>query len=291
MRGPGQSLQGHYSYGVDGDLFTALGMTLVQGRFLTAADSRRAARVCVVDEDFARHYWSDGSAIGQRLWSGSEEQSDDEAFTVVGIVTPMKQAALTDVEAQGAAFFPFGYRMDGQFYVVARTSLPPALLGNTLQDVVRRIDAELPVSDLLPMETRVTDSLVARRSPALLAGLFSAIALVLTAIGTYGVLSYAVAQRRREIGLRMALGARPEQVRRQFVGLALRLLAGGTVFGLLGAWLTNHAIQTVLFQVPAIHIPTLVASAVVLATVSMAACLLPSHRAARISPLEAMSNE
>lgn len=290
-RKPGQSLQGHYSYSVDGHFFRALGMTLVEGRFLTAADSRRSARVCVVDEDFARHYWPQGGAIGQRVFPGPEEQPDTEAFTIVGIVAPMKQAQLTDAVAQGAAFFPFGYRMDGQFYVVARTSLAPESLGNTLQSVVRHLDAELPVSDLLPMETRVADSLVARRSPALLAGLFSAIALLLSAIGTYGVLSYAVAQRRREIGLRMALGARPEQVRRQFVVLAMRLMIGGTAIGLLGVWLASRALQSVLFQVPALHMATLATTAAVLGTVSLAACLLPSHRAARISPMEAMTNE
>ena len=114
------------------------------------------------------------------------------------------------------------------------------------------------------METRIADSLVARRSPALLAGLFSGIALLLTAIGTYGVLSYAVAQRRREIGLRMALGARPEQIRAQFLSLALRLLAAGTVLGVLGAWLTGRAMQAILFQVPPLHVATLAGAAAIL---------------------------
>jgi hypothetical protein len=182
-------------------------------------------------------------------------------------------------------------RFDRQFFVMARTSLPPESLGNTLQSIVRSIDPEMPVSDLLAMEARVTDSLVARRSPALLAGLFSALALLLTAIGTYGVLSYAVAQRRREIGLRMALGARPEQVRAQFLSIAVRLLACGTAIGFLGAWLAGRAMGAVLFQVPALHTPTLAAAAVVLATVSMIACALPSHRAARISPMEAMASD
>jgi ABC-type antimicrobial peptide transport system permease subunit len=203
----------------------------------------------------------------------------------------MKQAELTDSVAQGAVFFPFGYRMERGFYLVARTGLAPSSLGSTVQSVVRNIDPEVPVSDLLPMETRVADSLVARRSPALLAGMFSAIALLLTAIGTYGVLSYAVGQRRREIGLRMALGARPDQVRGQFVAIALRLLAGGTALGLAGAWSASRAMQAVLFQVPALHVATLAATGVVLGAVTVAACLLPSNRAAHISPTEAMSSE
>ena len=120
-------------------------------------------------------------------------------------------------------------------FVVARTQrCGPSLWRRPLRRVVRAVDAELPVSDVRSMETRIADSLVARRSPALLAGLFSGVAVLLTAIGTYGVLSYAVAQRRREIGLRMALGARPAQVRSQFVAWPLRLLAAGTALGVVG---------------------------------------------------------
>ena len=117
------------------------------------------------------------------------------------------------------------------------------------------------------------------------------IGLLLTAIGTYGVLSYAVAQRRREIGLRMALGARPEQVRRQFVALALRLLAAGTLAGVVGAWLTGQAMQGILFRVPAFHAGTIALTAGILSAVSVLACVLPSHRASRISPMEALAEE
>jgi ABC-type antimicrobial peptide transport system permease subunit len=140
------------------------------------------------------------------------------------------------------------------------------------------------------MDDRIAASLVARRSSALLGGIFSGIALLLIAIGTYGVLSYAVAQRRREIAVRMALGARPEQIRGQFLSLALRLLAGGTILGVIGAWLTGRAMQALLFHVPA-HSPVIIAgSASIIAVVSFAACLLPAHQAARISPTQALAD-
>jgi predicted permease len=286
---PGQTLRGHYSYGVGGDYFTALGFSLREGRFLVADDSRRTERVCVVDEDFARRYWPRGGAIGQRLFQGSRAGKDADAFTVVGVVGAAKQAGLTEADALGAVFYPFIHRLERDVFVVARTNLRPESLAATLRQVVRNVDSELPVTDIRSMETRIADSLVARRSPALLAGLFSGVAVLLTAIGTYGVLSYAVAQRRREIGLRMALGARPEQVRSQFVGVALRLLAAGTTVGLIGAWLTGRAMQAILFQVPALHLATLAATAALLGAVSLAACLVPSQRAARISPLEALA--
>ena len=291
VRRPGESARGHYSYGVAGDYFRAMGFSLRAGRFLTADDSRRSERVCVVDEDFARYYWPHASAIGQGLWDGSEAGKDAEAFTIVGVVGGVKQAGLTESEAHGAIYYPYAFRIGDSVFVAVRTSLPPESFALTLQKVVRQIDADVPVSDLRSMDTRIADSLVAHRSPALLAGLFSGIALLLTAIGTYGVLSYAVAQRRREIGLRMALGAQPGQIRSEFFYLSLRLLAGGVILGVIGAWLTGQAMQAVLFHVPAFN-PAILAGAVfVMALVSLIACLLPSQRAARISPMETLAEE
>src|SRR5712671_3570055 len=288
---PGESARGHYSYGVAGDYFRAMGFSLRSGRFLTAEDSHRSERVCVVDEDFARYYWPNASAIGQRLWDGSEAGKDAEAFTIVGTVGGVKQAGLTENEAQGAIYYPYAFRIGDSVFVAVRTSLPPESLGLTLQKVVRQIDADLPVNDLRSMDTRIADSLVARRSPALLAGLFSGIALLLTSIGTYGVLSYAVAQRRREIGLRMALGAQPGQIRIQFLSLSLRLLTAGTVLGLIGAWQAGRAMRTLLFQVPPLNVAVLAAAACVTVAVCLAACLVPSQRAAKVSPMEALTAE
>ena len=288
---PGESVRGHYSYGVAGDYFRAMGFSLRAGRFLTPDDSRRSERVCVVDEDFARYYWPHASAIGQRLWDGSEAGKDAEAFTVVGVVGGVKQAGLTENEAQGAIYYPYAFRIGDSVFVAVRTSLPPESFALTLQKVVRQIDADVPVNDLRSMETRIADSLIARRSPALLSGFFSGIALLLTAIGTYGVLSYAVAQRRREIGVRMALGAQPRQIRSQFFSLSLRLLTGGTLLGLIGAWQAGRVMRTVLFHVPPLNLPILAGAACVTGVVCLAACLLPAQRAARISPMETLTEE
>ena len=291
VRRPGESARGHYSYGVAGDYFRAMGFSLRAGRFLTADDSRRSERVCVVDEDFARYYWPQGSAIGQRLWDGSEAGTDTEALTIVGVVGGVKQAGLTENEAQGAIYYPYAFRIGDSVFVTVRTSLPPESLGLTLQKAVRQIDADVPVDDLRSMNTRIADSLVARRSPATLAGLFSAIALLLTSIGTYGVLSYAVAQRRREIGVRIALGAQPGQIRIQFLSLSLRLLTAGTVLGLIGAWQAGRAMRSLLFQVPPLNVAVLAAAACVTAAVCLAACLVPSQRAAQVSPMEALAED
>jgi ABC-type antimicrobial peptide transport system permease subunit len=149
----------------------------------------------------------------------------------------------------------------------------------------------LAIDNIRSMETRVADSLVARRSPALLAGIFAGVALLLAAIGTYGVLSYAVAQRHREIGIRMAVGAQRHQIAAQFLSLGLRLLATGTLLGLLGAWLAGRAMQSVLFGVPTLHVATLLGTALVLSAVSLVACLVPARRATKVDPMIALRAE
>jgi predicted permease len=288
---PGEAPRGHYSYSVGGDYFAAMGFTLKEGRFLTADDGHHGERVVVVDEDFARYYWPKGGAIGQRLFEGSEQGKDADACTIVGVVGSVRQAGLTDDVAQGALYYPYAQRPDSGMFVVVRGTGDTDALSLTLQQVVRRLDPDLPVNDVQSMDTRIASSLTTRRSPALLAMAFAVIAVLLTAIGTYGVLSYAVAQRRREIGLRMALGAQPQQVRSQFLSMALRLLAIGTALGLFGAWLTGQAMQTLLYHVPPVHVVTLAATAAIMTIVCLIACLLPSHRAARISPMEALTDQ
>ena len=244
---PGQSVHGHYSYGVNGDYFTALGIPLREGRFLTSADSHRPERVCVVDEDLARRYWPNGGALGQQVFRGNES---DEAklFTIVGVVGAVKQTELTESQGQGAIYLPYAHRTgDSSVFVVARTSQRPEAFAETLRKLVRAAHPDLAFGNIRSMDTRIEESLIARRSPALLAGIFAGVALLLAAIGTYGVLSYAVAQRTREIGIRMALGAQRGQIGSQFLSLGLRLLAAGTILGLLGAWLAGRAMQSVLF--------------------------------------------
>jgi predicted permease len=288
---PGESPRGSYSYGVAGNYFQAMGLTLKAGRFLTSADSRRAARVCVVDEDFARYYWPGKSALGRRLFQGIKPGPEREAFTVVGVVGSIKQVGLTDDTAQGAVYYPYIYRPDYNLFAVVRGSVRTEALGLFLQKTVRRVDPDLAVSGMQSMDDRIAESLMAWGSPAVLGAIFSGIALLLVVIGIYGTLSYAVAQRRREIAVRIALGAQPEHIRAQFFSLALRLLTGGTMLGLIGAWLAGQAMQAVLFHVRAHSPAILVGSAAVIALVSLMACLLPAQRAARISPMQALSEE
>jgi putative ABC transport system permease protein len=286
----GESLHGHYSYQVTGDYFTALGIPLREGRFLTSADSHRADRVCVVDEDFARRYWPNGGALGQRVFQGSDSD-DAKLFTIVGVVGAVKQAELTEPQGQGAVYLPFIDSYGINIFVVTRTSQRPEAFAETLRKLVRAANPDLAIDNLRSMDTRIAESLIARRSPAMLAGIFAGVALLLAAIGTYGVLSYAVAQRRREIGIRMALGAQRGQIGTQFLSLGLRLLAAGTILGLIGAWLAGRAMQNILFEVPTLPIATLLGTALVMTAVSLVACLVPARRATKVDPVVALRAE
>jgi ABC-type antimicrobial peptide transport system permease subunit len=214
-----------------------------------------------------------------------------EAFTIVGVVGSVKQTDLADLHANGAVYFPYSYMAINDVDIVARTVLPPDSFGAALQQIVRRIDPELPISDLRTMESRIDDSLLARRTPVQLTGVFAMVALLLAAIGTYGVLSYAVAQRRREIGIRMVLGAQPAQIRAQFLSIGMRLLGAGSVLGVLGSMAAGKAMQGILFGVPPLEPAMLAATAIIMGTVSFAACMIPSGRAARLSPVEALAED
>jgi len=203
----------------------------------------------------------------------------------------VKQAALTEAQGQGAVYLPYAYRDKASVFVVTRTSQRPEAFAETLRKLVRAAHPALAVDNIRSMDARVSDSLITRRSPALLAGIFAGVALLLAAIGTYGVLSYAVAQRRREIGIRMTVGAQREQIRAQFLLLGLRLLIAGTLLGLFGAWIAGKAMQTVLFDVPPLHLAILFGTAAIMSAVSLVACLIPARRAAMVDPAQALRAE
>lgn len=289
---PGDSIQAHYTYLVAGDYFATIGIPLQEGRLLSAADSEPKDRKCVVDEDFARRYWHGGSALGHRVFNGPLNAPGVKVFTIVGVVGTIKQSDLADQRATGAAYFPYASDSSplGQ-WVIVRTVNQPEMAGAAMRQAVLRVDSALPLDDLKPMSARILDSLVTRRTPVLLAGIFAAVALVLAAIGIYGVLAYAVAQRRREIGVRMALGALPGQIRRQFLMLGGGLLAIGIAIGCGGAWVVGRFMSSLLFGTSSLNVPVFLATAGVLGIVVLLACLLPSHRASRVDPMAALRAE
>jgi predicted permease len=284
---PGQSLQTHYTSGVTGDFFAVLGITLREGRLLTEDDSVRKLRVCVIDEDVAHRYWPGGNALGHRLWNGAPDKPD-QTYTIVGVVGATKVSDLADTRAYGSIYFPYFHYAGYYLQVLLRTTQAPQAAGPALRAAVLRVDPELPVADLKTMSARLDDSLVSRRSPLMLAGILAGVALVLAAVGIYGVLAYAVAERRREIGVRMALGALPQQILAQFLSLGAKIVVAGSIIGGVGGWLVGRAMVSLLFGVGAAQPAVFACAAGLLSLVAMTACLLPALRAARVPPMEAL---
>jgi len=285
---PGTPLKAHYMSSVSADYCTAMGIPLLRGRFLEEADSHRKARVCVVDQAFANRYWPGGDPIGRRI-AQDIKITEENAITIVGVVGEVKQGSLTENTGHGAIYFPHTGAFS--FALIVRTALPPEALAASVRKAALEIDPGQPIDDLKPLQTLIDESLVAHRSPAVLAALFSAVALLLAALGTYGVLAYAVGQRQREIGVRMALGAQPRQILAQFLGLGAILLLIGLLLGLAGTWATGLAMQTLLYGVGPMNLVVLATTAGVLLGVVFFALYLPSRRAARTDPMVALRNE
>ncbi|OIR01538.1 macrolide export ATP-binding/permease protein MacB [mine drainage metagenome] len=284
---PGQSLRGHYLTSVSPDYWSLMGIPVLRGRVFNYADTQRPERVCVVDKAFANYYWPGGDPIGHRL-APDVTVNDKNAFTVVGVVASVKQTDLAEVPGHGVVYFPYSQGYVAHFDVLVRSTLATAALAPMIRKAVLKLDPELPLDDVKPMQARIDDSLIARRSPAVLAAIFAAAALLLAAVGTYGVLAYAVAQRQREIGVRMALGARPQQILAQFMGLGFRLLLVGVMLGALGAWAASRAMQSMLVDVSSLPFAIVAVAAAAMLVVVCLAVALPSRRAALIDPVEAL---
>lgn len=283
---PGESLSVHDYAGVAGDFFAALRVPLREGRLLTDDDSRRSLAVCVVDENFARRYWPRESALGHRISGGP-----GGLYTIVGVVGATKHTDLADQRASGAVYLPFMIDASVRVTALIRTVQAPQSAGLDLRAVLRRIDPGLAIEDLKTMTSRIDDSLEARRSPLLLACIFAGVALVLAAVGIYGVLAYSVAQRRREIGVRIALGAGSRQILAMFLSAGAKLAILGSILGCVGGWMAGHAMAGMLYGVGSADPLVYCAITFLLAAVAMAACLVPAIEATRVPPMEALRSE
>lgn len=287
---PGDSLRAHFIQGVTAGYWPLMGIPLMRGRLLEDSDNHRKPYACIVDRAFAERYWPGESPLGHRIDVGATFDKE-KAMIVVGEVANAKQMELSEKTEHGTVYIPFDKFDPPGFFVLVRTGLPMAAIGPMLQKEVLHLDPQLPVDDLRMMQTRIDDSLVGRRSPAILAGIFAAMALLLAGVGTYGVLAYAVSQRSREIGVRMALGALPQQVLAQFLGVGAVLLGIGIGLGAVGAWATGRAMQGMLFEVGTFPVGVLAATTAVMAAVVFLSVYLPSSRAARINPVDALRDE
>ncbi len=273
---------------VSTDFFRTMAMTLVRGRGFTAADAPGSPRVCVINQTFAQKFFPHEDPLGQRVEIGFD---DPPAWReIVGIVGDVKADGL-DRDTPAQVFEPLHQFPVNNYTFAVRTVASPAQLAPAIRAALEKIDRTQPIHSIKPMTLLLSESLQQRTFSLVLLGVFAAVALVLAGLGLYGVISYNVAQRTREFGVRIAIGAGPREILRLVLGSGSRLIAAGLVLGLLGAALGTRVIQSLLFGVSAHDPLTFALVAVVLAAVALLATWLPARRATRVDPLIALRAE
>ncbi len=280
------------------DYFEAMGIPIVAGRGFQATDASATGPVAVVNEALVRTFWQDLNPIGQRLRPSGPPGANIPWFTVVGVAKDVKQGGVdqkTGTEfyflADQTANFPVFGTMPATMNVVLRTTLPPAGLAQTIESVMRETDRAVPVVRLRDMNEVFADAIRRPRLLAQLLGAFAVLALLLAAIGTYGVLSYMVTERRREIGIRMALGAERGSVIGEVLKQGLVLAGIGVVAGLAGAFGLTRLVTSLLFGVQPTDPLTMGAVVATIAVVAAVASMLPAWRASRVDPIVVLRDE
>jgi putative ABC transport system permease protein len=269
--------------------FTTMGIPIVRGRDFTDSDSTDAQGVVIVNERMARDYYGSDDPLGRRLKIGGPD-STNPWLTIVGVARDVRHFGL-DTEPRREIFRPYSQAAWPAMTIAIRTHGEPPALAPSARAALARIDPDQPVSTVRSMEDVIAESVGGRRFPMLLLTLFSAVALALAAVGVYGVVNYLVAQRTREMGIRLALGAQRTQVVRLVVATTLRPVALGLIVGLVGALFAGRMLTTLLYSVEPSDPAVLAAIAIVLTATALAACLLPAGRAARVDPMAALRIE
>ncbi|HEV2387136.1 MAG TPA: ABC transporter permease [Candidatus Acidoferrales bacterium] len=272
----------------DPGYFRALRAPLVAGREFTDADTAASEPVAIINQAMARMWWPQSSPIGEQLRYG-EPGGKGKLFRIVGVVADVRQDGL-DVPQTPEAFFPLAQMTQGAVVFVARTEGDPSALATAATGAIHAGDPELPVR-VHPMTDYVAASLARRKFITLLLGLFGALAVGLAMLGVYGVVSFGVAQRTQEIGVRLALGAAPGDVLLEVVQGGARLAVVGVAIGFAGALASTRAIAGLLYGVGASDPATFAAAGLGLLAVALGACWIPARRAARVDPLRALRFE
>jgi len=295
---PGESLISPGQMSVSDGYFEAMGAKLLSGRLIDANDIEGRPRVLVIDETLARRFWPNGDAVGRRMYQPSSAENlmarpaEADMMTIVGVIAPMRVRGLVDSAGNrrtGYYFYSLRQRPARAIALAIRTNQAPETVIGAVRREVVQIDAELPFYGVRTMEERLSAAVVDRRTPTVLATGFAVVALFLAGIGIYGVLAYQVSQRRREIGIRMALGAANRSIFTLVLREGAMIVAFGAAFGLAGAFVLRQTIQAQLYEVGAMD-PIVVATvASVLIAVALVACLLPARRAAKTDPMIALS--
>ena len=288
---PGQAERTLYSV-VSGDYFRAAGIRLAAGRNFDASDRDTARATIIVSRKFAReHFGSETAAIGREVNATFEMVRGRPNRTIVGVVDDVKLIAL-DTENAPQVYVPVGqFGYPGLAFLVRVSSGEPAAALPVIRKTVREVDPSATINEVRTMEDVISESLARQRFQMTLIGTFAVLALVLATVGLYGVLALIVGQRRREIGVRLALGASPHAVVRMLLGEGARVAAVGVVFGLVGAFALTRVLRSLLYGISSTDAATFASAAIFVAVVALAATWLPARRAARVDPRTALAAE
>lgn len=272
--------------------FHTMQIPLLSGRDFTRRDLPDTPQVAIVNSAFARKFWSDGNAIGKRI---SFSANNPKWYEIVGIVGNVKHRGL-DIADSPELYIPVFQPLfaDGYvppLYVAVRTRNDPSLVGGLMRSEVAAIDRDQPVYSLMTMDQRIADSVAPRRFNMFILGLFASLALMLAAIGIYGIMAFSVAQRTHEIGVRMALGASASDVLKLVLSNGFKLALIGIVVGLLAAFAATRVLSSLLYGVSATDPAIFVIDAVLLAFAALLACYIPARRATKVDPLVALRYE
>ena len=266
--------------------FATMGIPLRGGRVFTAQDDLDAPPVVIINESMAKRYWPNEDPLGKRFKYG-EETSQAPWMTIVGVVGDMRRTGF-DRPVRYETFLPHGQAPRGAMTLTVRTAAAPLALTASVRTQLRALDPEQPIYEIASMDQLLSDRIAQRRFSMALLGSFAALALVLGVIGVYGVTSYLVAQRTREVGLRLALGAQPGDLVTMVVRQGMIVAAVGIALGLAGALVLTRLMTSLLYEVSPNDLATLAAVTVVLAIATLAANWFPARRAARVDPLVAL---
>jgi putative ABC transport system permease protein len=273
------------------DYFRTLGIPLLKGRPPASQDDMKAPMVAWINETMARRYFSDGDAVGRRFHAGGFG-TDDPWITVAGVVGDAKHNGMRAEKAPTVYVTYEQYPWwGGQMYLVVRSSHDPLSLVADVRREVQSMDSTLPLANIRTGDQLMALAFGRTRFQTLLIALFALVALLLAAVGIYGVISYSAAQRTHEIGVRLALGARPADVIRLVVGQGLRLTTIGVALGLIGALALTWLMKSLLFGVSATDPMTFASIAILLAGVALLASYVPARRATRVDPMTALRCE
>ncbi len=276
---------------VSPDYVATLGMTLVRGRTFTDADNEHGQLVAMVNAKLARQFWPNENAIGKRfMWGHPEPNTPPKWITVVGVVGDTKLYGLAN-PARLEVYAPLRQGAVTDMHLVVKSRLDPATLTSEIRGAVASVDKDEPIFNISTMNQLRSDSLATQNLTLVLLGLFSGLALVLAAIGIYGVISYSVAQRTHEIGIRVALGAQHGDVLRMVLGQGGKIALAGIAIGMAAAFGLTRLMASLLFAVSASDPLTFTGVALLLVLVAMLACYIPARRAMRVDPMVALRYE